>query len=130
MRCLRVSVFAVMLGMCCSGLCIEVGKAKAPEASTADWRSSINRQWQVGRPGWDPTKAYVATRSGARRLSHNDVLIKGRDGEIYCRRSDGSTGVVAGALDRARLTKAGGAQTLGSIFSTGGKVSYGDVRCR
>ncbi|UUL84268.1 DUF4121 family protein [Sphingomonas qomolangmaensis] len=51
-----------------------------------------------------------------RRLSANDRVYRGRDNRYYCRRNDGTTGLIVGGL-------AGG--TLGSILAPGGSSLLG-----
>ena len=73
------------------------------------------------------------------RLSRNDRIYRGRDGRYYCRRSDGTTGLVIGAvlggvignqLDRE------GSSLLGTLIGgtagglLGREVDRGRVRCR
>jgi hypothetical protein len=52
------------------------------------------------------------------RLNSNDRIYRGRDGRYYCRRSDGSTGLIVGAV-------AGG--ILGSIIAPGDSKPLGAV---
>lgn len=53
-----------------------------------------------------------------RVLSPNDRIYRGRDGRYYCRRSDGSTGLIVGAV-------AGGA--LGALIAPGDSRPLGAV---
>ncbi|WP_169542643.1 hypothetical protein [Sphingomonas baiyangensis] len=70
--------------------------------------------------GGDPYYAEQYYRDGPnyapRRLSRNDRIYAGRDGRYYCRRNDGTTGLIVGGI-------AGGA--LGSIISPGGSGLLG-----
>jgi hypothetical protein len=52
------------------------------------------------------------------RLGSNDRIYRGRDGRYYCRRSDGTTGLIVGAV-------AGG--ILGSIIAPGDSKPLGAV---
>ena len=75
-----------------------------------------------------------------RRLSNNDRVYRGRDGKYYCRRSDGTTGLVIGAAAGGVLGNViapGGSETLGTVLGAiGGAIAGreidrgGDVRCR
>ncbi len=77
-----------------------------------------------------------------RRLSQNDRVYRGQDGRYYCRRSDGTTGLVAGAAVGGllgNLIAPGGSKVLGTLLGAGGgalagqaidKSSQNDVRCR
>src|SRR3546814_6781219 len=53
-----------------------------------------------------------------RRLSRNDRVYRGRDGRYYCRRSDGTTGLIVGGL-------AGG--VLGNVIAPGGSETLGTI---
>jgi uncharacterized protein YcfJ len=52
------------------------------------------------------------------RLSIYEVIYRGRDGRYYCRRDDGTTGLVVGAI-------AGG--VLGNTIAPGGSKTVGTV---
>lgn len=71
---------------------------------------------------WDaryPERYYVADRSyKPRRLSREDTIYRGNDGRYYCRRSDGTTGLIVGAI-------AGG--TLGNVIAPGGSKTIGSL---
>lgn len=79
-------------------------------------------------------------RYGERRLSRNDRIYRGEDGRYYCRRSDGTTGLVVGAIVGGvlgNLIAPGGSETLGTILGALGGGFAGreidrnqDVRCR
>ena len=69
------------------------------QARRQDWRQG--RRYDYNRP---PAGGYFADdyyRDGRfyreRRLSYNDRIYQGRDGRYYCRRSDGTTGLIMGA---------------------------------
>jgi Glycine zipper 2TM domain len=74
-----------------------------------------------------------------RRLGYNDRIYRGRDGRYYCRRSDGTTGLIIGAgvgalighsLDDGRSSVLGtliGAAAGGAI---GSEIDRGQIRCR
>src|SRR3546814_1180815 len=53
-----------------------------------------------------------------RRLSNNDRIYRGRDGKYYCRRNDGSTGLIVGGI-------AGG--VLGNVIAPGDSKTLGTV---
>jgi len=78
-----------------------------------------------------------------RTMSSNDRVYRGRDGRYYCRRSDGSTGllIVGGAVVggvAGNIIAPGDSRTLGTIIGAlaGGALgaaagsSSNDVRCR
>lgn len=53
-----------------------------------------------------------------RQLSRNDRVYRGQDGRYYCRRSDGTTGLIVGGV-------AGG--VLGNIIAPGGSETIGTL---
>lgn len=75
-----------------------------------------------------------------RRLSANDRVYAGRDGRYYCRRSDGTTGLIIGGLAGGVLGTAispGGSGLLGALLGGVGGAALGksvdnnkNVRCR
>lgn len=81
------------------------------------------------------------SRYRERRLSSNDRVYRGQDGRYYCRRSDGTTGLVIGAAVGGllgNLIAPGGSKVLGTLLGAGGGAVAGssidknnqDVRCR
>ena len=80
-----------------------------------------------------------------RQLGSNDRVYRGQDGRYYCRRSDGTTGLIVGGVAGAVLGRAiapGGSEVLGTILGgIGGALAgqaidrnssnnNGRVRCR
>lgn len=72
------------------------------------------------------------------RLSYNDRIWRGRDGRYYCRRGNGTTGLVigaaAGALLGSRL-RIGQDRTVSTIIGAAGgaligrAIDRGEIRC-
>ena len=55
-------------------------------------------RWNGGQDDWDAYRYYRDDpRSSERALSAQDEVYRGSDGRYYCRRSDGTTGLVIGA---------------------------------
>jgi len=77
-----------------------------------------------------------------RRLSNDDRVYRGRDGRYYCRRSDGTTGLIVGGIAGGALGNViapGDSKTLGTVLGAIGGAVAGraidrggndDVRCR
>ena len=74
-----------------------------------------------------------------RSLSDNDRIYRGRDGRYYCRRSDGTTGLVVGALAggvAGNILAPGDSKTIGTVLGAiggaaiGAAASSGGTRCR
>jgi Ni/Co efflux regulator RcnB len=115
------------------------------QARRQDWRQG--RRYDYNRA---PEGGYYADdyyRDGRyyreRRLSSNDRIYRGRDDRYYCRRSDGTTGLIIGAGAGALIGNSldgGRSSTLGTILGAvaggaiGREVDRGgnrrDLRCR
>ncbi len=74
-----------------------------------------------------------------RRLSRRDRVYAGEDGRYYCRRSDGTTGLIVGGIAGGALGAAltsGRSETLGVLLgaaagaAAGNAVDRNNVRCR
>ncbi len=74
-----------------------------------------------------------------RRLARNDRIYAGRDGRYYCRRNDGTTGLIVGGIAGGALGAAiapGGSGLLGALIGGAGGAVAGqaidknNVRCR
>jgi hypothetical protein len=95
------------------------------------WRGDGDRD-----RGWDPAYHYRAERRHERRLGREDRVYRGHDGRYYCRRSDGTTGLVVGAIGGAILGNAIGGSTLSTLLGgaggavLGNSIDRGQVRCR
>ena len=69
-------------------------------------------------------------RYRARDLSSNDRVYRGRDGRYYCRRSDGTTGLVVGAVVggiAGNVIAPGGSNLLGTILGAVGGAAAGSA---
>jgi len=116
------------------------------QARNRDWRTYNRYDYNRPPPGGD----YYADdyyRDGRyyreRRLASNDRIYRGRDGRYYCRRNDGTTGLIIGAGAGALIGNSidgGRSSTLGTILGAvaGGVIgreierdsSRNDLRCR
>jgi Ni/Co efflux regulator RcnB len=73
-----------------------------------------------------------------RQLANNDRIYRGSNGRYYCRRNDGTTGLIIGALGGGVLGNViapNGSKTLGAILGGGAgaligrSIGRGGVRC-
>jgi len=73
------------------------------------------------------------------RLSSDDRIYRGNDGRYYCRRSDGTTGLIVGGVAGGilgNIIAPGDSKTLGTVIgaiggaAVGAAVDSNDVRCR
>ena len=73
-----------------------------------------------------------------RRLSREDRIYRGRDDRYYCRRSDGTTGLIVGGVAGGvlgNIIAPGDSRTLGTVLGAIGGAAVGaaadsGVRCR
>src|ERR1700684_242589 len=87
----------LILGALSAALLAPMAAAPAG-AHSAHWHTY--RNYDYNRPPNTPYYADQYYRDGRyyqeRRLSRNDRIYRGRDGRYYCRRSDGTTGLIVG----------------------------------
>lgn len=92
------------------------------EARRDDWRSYRNYDYNRVDPYYGNYYADRYYRDGSyyqqRQLAYNDRIYRGQNGQYYCRRADGTTGLIVGAL-------AGGA--LGNVIAPGQSKTLGTV---
>lgn len=100
-------------------------------------------------PSWAPAhgrRAHDAARydrygryAEPRRLSRNDRVWRGRDGRYYCKRDNGTTGLIVGAAAGALLGRSldgGRDRTLGTLLGGAGgallgrEIDRGGMKCR
>lgn len=74
-----------------------------------------------------------------RRLSQNDRVYRGNDGRYYCRRSDGTTGLIVGGIAGGvlgNIIAPGRSETLGTLLgaaagaAAGREIDRNNVNCR
>lgn len=105
-------------------------------------RGRGNYDWNRPDPrygNYDASRYYRQGNYGERRLGRNDRIYRGSNGRYYCRRSDGTTGLIVGALAGGLLGNAldgGRSSTLGTLLGAGGgallgqSIDKGNARCR
>jgi hypothetical protein len=116
--------------------------AVAPvNAQSGDWHTY--RNYDYNRPPgttYYPDQYYRDGRYyQERRLSRADRVYRGRDGRYYCRRSDGTTGLIVGGALGALIgngLSSGRSEVLGTLLGAGAgaalgsSIDRGSVRCR
>jgi type II secretory pathway pseudopilin PulG len=111
-------------------------------AKRQDWRAYRNYDYNRYDPRYGNYYADRYYRDGRyyadRRLTRNDRIYRGSNGRYYCRRSDGTTGLVIGAGVGAVLgnqINLGGSQTVRTIIGgaagalIGREIDRGGMRC-
>ncbi len=123
--------------------CTDSGYGRPGYASDNSYREY--RRYDYNRP--DPSyNGYYADRYyrddpsyRERRLGRNDRVYRGNDGKYYCRRNDGTTGLIVGGIAGGVLGSAiapGGSGLLGAILGGVGGAAAGQAidkdgaRCR
>jgi hypothetical protein len=117
-----------------AAIMLSVGLSCASMPATAQ----PDHRWQGGPENrqWDASRSYDGHRGPDRPLSREDYVHRGSDGRYYCRRSNGTTGLVVGGLTGAALGGAIGGDTLGALLGgaggavLGNSIARGKVRCR
>ena len=134
---MRIPLATLVAATLCAGCAGDYADARPHHD---DWR-----RYDYNRP--DPSyNGYYADRYyregrhyRERRLSRNDRIYRGHDGRYYCRRSDGTTGLIIGGVAGALIGDAiepGGSETLGQILGgvggalAGRAIERNNVRCR
>ncbi|MES2054441.1 MAG: hypothetical protein V4564_00760 [Pseudomonadota bacterium] len=117
-----------------------------PDDGRPDGRYSDYSRYDYNRPdpsynGYDAGRYYREDngRYRERRLSNNDRVYRGQDGRYYCRRNDGTTGLIVGGIAGGvlgSLIAPGGSGVLGALLGGAGGAVAGkaidknDARCR
>jgi len=106
-----------------------------------DRRDRREDRYDARNEYWDASQYYRRDdrRYGPLRLSRNDRIYRGSDNRYYCRRDDGTTGLIIGGIGGAvlgHIIAPGGSKTLGTIIGAGAgaligrAIDDGDVVCR
>ena len=111
-------------------------------AQNQDWRRYSRYDYNRYEPGY---RAYYADRYyrdgryyADRRLTRNDRIYRGQNGQYYCRRSDGTTGLIVGGAVGALIGREidrGGSRTVGTLLGAGAgallgrEIARGGLRC-
>ena len=112
------------------------------EQKRAAWQDYNRYDYNRHDPRYGSYQANRYYRDGRyytdRRLTNQDRIYRGSNGQFYCRRNDGTTGLIIGAIGGGLLGRAiapNGSKTLGAILGgTGGaligrSIGRDGVRC-
>jgi len=100
-----------------------------------------NDHYDARQAYWDPARSYRNDNRGYRptRMGRNDRIYRGSDNRYYCRRDDGTTGLIVGGMAGGvlgHIIAPGGSKTLGTIIGAGAgaligrAIDDGDIVCR
>ena len=108
----------------------------------SDWRQYRNYDYDRPAPGRDRYYADEYYRDGRyyqeRPLRRDERIYRGRDGRYYCRRDDGTTGLIVGAAVGALIGNQidhGDSSVLGTLIGgvagalIGREIDRGSLRC-
>ena len=108
-----------------------------------DWRQARRYDHNRVEPGVGGYYADRYYRDGRYyrpvRITRNDRVYRGQNGQYYCRRSDGTTGLIAGAAIGGLIGNSldrGGSSILGTLLGAGAgaaigsSIDRGQVVCR
>ncbi len=112
-------------------------------ADQPNWAPAHGKRYKEARQQDRYQNNYRYDRRGRyvtpQRMSYNDRVWRGNDGRYYCKRKNGTTGLIIGAAAGALLGReldGGRSRTLGTILGGAGgallgrEIDRGGVRCR
>ena len=104
-----------------SKILAQVALAALVAAPVAAQSTADDYSWNGDRDSdWDPAHHYARNSREARELAAEDRVYRGSDGRYYCKRSDGTTGLVLGAIGGGLIGHALGGGVLGTLLGAGG----------
>jgi len=129
---LKAVAASILMTGCVSGV--------SDERASREWRNYDYNRPDPQYGGYDPGRYYQeAPRQRDRRLSARERIYRGQDGRYYCRRPDGSTGLIVGALAGGvlgNIIAPGGSELLGTVLGAvaggvaGRQIDRSNIRCR
>ncbi len=140
---MKTMILAAVTAAAALGGCTDSGYDRPGYASDNQYHAW--RRYDYNHP--DPSyNGYYADkyyrddpRYRERRLSSNDRVYRGQDGRYYCRRNDGTTGLIVGGIAGGVLGSViapGGSGVLGALLGGAGGAIAGqaidksDARCK
>lgn len=126
-------------------LAVLAGVAAIPLAGCTQYGDAYGSSYRSGYDAPPGTPYYAEryyrddARYHERRMRENENVYVGNDGRYYCKRSDGTTGLIVGGIAGGALGNViapGGSKTLGTLLGAAGGAAAGaaidrkNVRCR
>lgn len=110
----------ILMAIAASGLLAGCAQYGGPEPMNSQWSNYDYNRPDPSYGGYEADRYYRkdSSRYRERRMDNNERIYRGNDGRYYCRRSDGTTGLVIGAI---------GGGVLGNVIAPGGSEALGTV---
>ena len=134
---MRIIVLAVTATLTLGGCAENDGRYESVKTS---WSGYDYDRPDPAYGGYEADRYYNENHNHSeRRLSQDDRVYRGRDDRYYCRRSDGSTGLIVGGIAGGALgnvVSRGGSKTVGTLLgalagaAVGASIDQNNVRCR
>ena len=134
MNCLRSAIAALLL---VSFVGVSPAVAQPHGRARGHYKQAEKREAREAY--WDASKHYRRDgRYRPRRLGRDDRIYRGSDNRYYCKRDDGTTGLIVGGITGGVLGNViapGGYKTLGTIVGAGAgaligrAIDDGDIVC-
>lgn len=133
---MRSAILGLTLALLASG-CADSG---GYNRSHGEWRKYDHNHADPSYGGYDASRYYDQDqRHRQRRMDNDERVYRGSDGRYYCRYSDGTTGLVIGAIAGGVLGNRiapGDSEVLGTIIGAvggalaGQAIDRGSTRCQ
>jgi hypothetical protein len=141
------TVFIALLGLQADPALAQRGRGRghykhddAGRSYERDWRNYDYNRFERGQSRYDAARYYRRDdrRYKPRRLGRNDRIYRGSDNRYYCRRDDGTTGLIVGGVAGGvlgHIIAPGDSKTLGTLIGAGAGallgryVDRGDIVC-
>ena len=134
---MRTLVLAVTAAATALAGCSTLGSGYGTDSRYAGYSNYDYDRPDPSYNGYYADRYYVDNpRYQERRLSSNDRVYRGENGRYYCRRNDGTTGLIVGGIAGGALGAAFTSGTLGTLLGAGAgalagrEIDRNNVRCR
>jgi uncharacterized protein YcfJ len=136
----RTAVVAALLASCAAPIASVEAQGRGRGHIKQEERREAREREEDREAYWDASKHYRhdERRYHPRHLGRNDRIYRGSDNRYYCKRDDGTTGLIVGGITGGVLGNViapGGSKTIGTIAGAGlgaiiGKtIDEGDIVC-